>query len=277
VQDRESITERTFDPQGRVAISSETEEKTGSATEPGGEVTVASNLPEGDASNGAQGQSQSSETRERVNYEVSETQREILRAPGGIRRMTVAVMVDGVATVAADGTRSWSPRPDEELATLRELVASAVGLDETRGDVLTLKSLEFQELPAPDGGMVSAGILPEMASLDVMTLIQTAVLAMVALVLGLFVIRPILTSANRAAIAPPVAALALPPSATFGSPALEGEVDGSFVYDGYGTNPAQETAIEDDPATRLRKLIERRQSESIEILRGWMEQEEERA
>lgn len=276
MQDRESITERTFDPQGRVAISSETEEKTGSATEPGGEVTVASNLPEGDAANGAQGQSQSSETRERVNYEVSETQREVLRAPGGIRRMTVAVMVDGVVTVAADGTRSWAPRPDEELATLRELVASAVGLDESRGDVLTLKSLEFQESPAPDGSMVSAGMLPDMAGLDVMTLIQTAVLALVALILGLFVIRPILTSAGRPALAPPAPALALPPTGGYGSPALEGEVDSGFVYDGYGTNGAQDPAIEDDPASRLRKLIEKRQSESIEILRGWMEHEEER-
>jgi flagellar M-ring protein FliF len=277
VQDRESITERTFDPQGRVAISSETEEKTGSATEPGGEVTVASNLPEGDAENGAQGQSQSSETRERVNYEVSETQREILRVPGGIKRMTVAVMVDGVVTTAADGTRSWAPRPEEELAALRELVASAVGLDEARGDVLTLKSLEFQELPVADGSLVSAGVLPEMGALDIMTLIQTAVLAVVALVLGLFVIRPILTSASRPALAPPEPALALPPAAGYGGQSLEGEVEGGFVYDGYNTDSAQgEDASEVDPATRLRRLIEARQTESIEILRGWMEHEEER-
>ncbi len=277
VSERESITERTFDPQGRVAISSETEEKTGSATEPGGEVTVASNLPEGDAAGGGQGQSQSSETRERVNYEVSETQREVLRAPGGIRRMTVAVMVDGVVSIAADGTRSWTLRPDEEIATLRELVASAVGLDEARGDVLTLKSLEFQELPAVDGTLVSAGILPEMANLDIMSLVQTAVLAVVALVLGLFVIRPILTSASRPALPLPEAALALPPAQAYGGPMLEGEVDSSFVYDSYGSGSGRDgAAIEDDPATRLRRLIEKRQTESIEILRGWMEHEEER-
>jgi flagellar M-ring protein FliF len=84
-----------------------------------------------------------------VNYEVSETSREILRNPGAVRRMTVAVMVDGVATIAADGTRTWAARPEEELTTLRELVASAVGLDEARGDVLTLKSLEFQPAAIP--------------------------------------------------------------------------------------------------------------------------------
>jgi flagellar M-ring protein FliF len=124
---------------------------------------VASNLPEGDVTEGGQGRSQSSETRERVNYEVSETQREVLRSPGGIRRLTVAVMVDGVVTVAADGTRNWQPRPEEELAALRELVASAVGLDEARGDVLTLKSLEFQEIQISDGSMASASIVPELA------------------------------------------------------------------------------------------------------------------
>jgi flagellar M-ring protein FliF len=32
-----------------------------------------------------------------------------------------------------------------------------------------------------------------------------------------------------------------------------------------------------DPVARLRRLIEERQSESVEILRGWMEQDEERA
>ncbi|MCX7287160.1 MAG: flagellar M-ring protein FliF, partial [Rhodobacterales bacterium] len=275
VQDREQITERTFDPQGRVAISSETEERSDSSTEPGGEVTVASNLPEGDAGQGAQGQSQTSETRERVNYEVSETQREVVRNPGAVRRMTVAVMVDGVVTVAADGTRSWTARPDDELATLAELVASAVGLDTARGDVLTLKSLEFQDIPLPEGSLASASILPEMGALDILSLVQTAVLALVALVLGLFVIRPIFASAARPALSAPDAPLALPP-AGLSSPALEGEVDTGFVYSSY-SGSSEEAASADDPAARLRRLIEKRQTESIEILRGWMEHDEERA
>ena len=50
--------------------------------------------------------------------------------PGGIRRLTVAVLVDGEAVTAADGTTTWQPRSEEELAILQELVASAAGLDE---------------------------------------------------------------------------------------------------------------------------------------------------
>jgi flagellar M-ring protein FliF len=117
-----------------------------------------------------------------------------------------------------------------------------------------------------------------MASLDILSLVQTAVLAVVALILGLFVIRPILTSASRPALPPPEPALALPPSPAFGRPALEGEVDSGFVYDGYTAGSGSDDAArEDDPAARLRRLIEKRQVESIEILRGWMEHEEERA
>lgn len=280
VADREQITERTFDPQGRVAISSETEETSGTSTEPGGDVTVASNLPEGDAAAGANGKSETASTKERVNYEVSETQREILRGPGAVRRMTVAVMVDGVVTIAADGSRSWTARPDDELATLRELVASAVGLDEARGDVLTLKSLEFQSLLLPEGTEASTGILAQMGPFDVLSIIQTAILAIVALVLGLFVLRPILTSAaSRPALAAPGPTLALPSVGSFAGAAIEGEVDTDFRRSGMGRFASDDAAEPEllDPATRLRRLIEARQTESIEILRNWMEHEEEPA
>ena len=279
VSEREQITERKFDPQGRVAISSETEEKTGSSSEPGGDVTVASNLPQGDAGAGANGQSQNAETKERVNYEVSETNREILRSPGAVRRLTVAVLVDGEAVIAADGTRTWTPRAEEELAVLRELVGSAVGLDATRGDILTLKSLEFQALPAEVGTEATTSIFPQMGAVDVMSMIQTAVLAVVALILGLFVLRPILTStAAVRALPAPGAQLALPGGSASATRVLQGEVETGFAIPARGavTDYADETDDSADPAARLRRLIDKRQTESIEILRGWMERDEER-
>ncbi len=272
VTDRESITERTFDPASRVAISSETEERTGTSSEPGGDVTVASNLPDGAAGAGANGKSETAQTSERVNYEVSETNRELLRSPGAVRKLSVAVLVDGETLTAADGAVSWQPRSDEELATLRELVASAVGLDETRGDVLTLKTLEFQALPA-EGTEATSSYLPAMGPINVMSTIQIAVLALVALVLGLFVIRPVLTSSARPALPAPAPQLALP-AATDSPRVVTGEID-----DGTGLPPMALVGTTDsataDPVARLRRLIEERQSESVEILRGWMELDEE--
>jgi flagellar M-ring protein FliF len=119
-----------------------------------------------------------------------------------------------------------------------------------------------------------------MGQIDLMTMIQTAVLALVALVLGLFVIRPVLTSANRPALAAPDAPLALPPATGDGVMALNGELDAGYDFGGFPTVGGEQIdgeVTQEDPATRLRRLIEERQTESIEILRGWMEHEEENA
>ena len=158
VTDREEIAERRFDPQSRVAISSDTETKTGTDTQGGGAVTVASNLPDGDAAQTGTGSSKTDEARERINYEVSETTRQILREPGALRKISVAVLVDGVPVTAENGSVTTQPRPEAELEVLRQLVASAVGLDEARGDVLTLESLVF-ELPLVAGTYAEASFL----------------------------------------------------------------------------------------------------------------------
>ena len=267
VTERESITERRFDPQGRVVISTETEEKSSSASGSPPGVTVASNLPEGDAANGEASRSQGAESRERVNYEVSETARELLRNPGGVRRLTVAVLVDGIR--APDGT--WTPRSDQELADLRELVASAVGFDEARGDQITLKSLEFEPVGA-EGTLAGPSWL---SSLDPMALIQLAVVSAVALALGLFVLRPLIAAGRNA---PPAAEpLALPPMDGPGFPVLIGEIDdgNGLPALGGGDMRAVDPDRPADPVERLRALIAERQAESVEILRSWMDEREE--
>ena len=281
----ESIVERRIDPQGRVAISSDTEERSSSATDPGGDVTVASNLPEGDAGEGGQGQSSSTETRERVNYEVSETRREVVRAAGGVKRLTVAVLVDGETVTAADGTLSFQPRSEAELEALRELVASAAGIDTARGDVLTLKSMAFEALPDP-APPVDAGLAGLFGPIDAMQLIQIAVLALVVLTLGLFVIRPLVMSSLRRVEEPPVPralpGLSTEAGAPLGQTVLTGEIDdgtgatGRMIAFSDGASEAQQ-ADEVDPVERLRHLIAERQVESLQILRGWMEAEEEKA
>ena len=279
VTDSETVVEHSFDPQGRVAISSETQEKTGSSTEPGGQVTVASNLPEGDAAGGGNGKSQTSETSERLNFEVSETTRQVQRVPGSIRKLSVAVLVDGQQVVGADGTTTWTARSEEELGVLRELVASAVGLDESRGDVLTLKSLAFEPVPEL-GTMVEAGVLSAFAPINIMTAIQIAALALVALILGLFVVRPILSAQARVvpALGLQPSPLALPGMSGTSNQALSGEIDdgsGLPLFKVNSLNPP--TDLNNEPVARLRRLIEERQAESDEILRSWMEAEEEKA
>ena len=293
VTDRESIVERTFDPDSRVVISTDTEERTTASEDAqGGAVTVASNLPEGDGSSDSNSSSQNSETRERVNYEVSETQREILKSPGAIKRLTVAVLVDGTQQIDSTGTEVFTPRSDDEMVELHDLVAAAVGYDEARGDVITLKSMEFE--PIIEQGSAAAPSFMQSLNLNVMSIIQLAVLGIVSLILGLFVVRPILNSKPLPAVAelaPPPAPIAPFPEGLGNSnaplPALTGEIDdGSFAPPAMATisdfeMPEMGTAsigemggMSNDPVARLRQLIEERQDETVEVLRGWMEEGE---
>ena len=267
VTESESITERTLNPESRVAISTDTEERTATATDARGQnVTVASNLPAGNggASDGTSS-NENNESRTLTNYEVSETRREILRSPGAIRRLTVAVLVNDAVSVDSSGAAVVTPRSQEELAALRDLVASAVGLDETRGDIITLRSLAFEPVPTLGTEAVAGGELP----LNVMALIQLAVLAVVALLLGLFVVRPILMS-GRASGTPVLLDDSLPALGTDRSVLSED----AAIRIGPPEDASQLPEPEIDPVTRLRRLIEERQTETIQILQSWIEDPE---
>ncbi len=290
----ESIVERSFDPETRVVISSDTEERSDQSKDSGGsDVTVASNLPTGAGQGGDSSSSQNSETRERINYEVSQTTREITRAAGAVKRLTVAVLVNGTFAPDAQGAMTFVPMPEEQLTALRDLVASAVGFEEARGDAITIRSLPFERPEGLGTEAVAPGWMT--ANLDPLSLIQMAILAVVALILGLFVVRPILSGKGAAVRAlPGNSQLALGSGgydAGDGRQILTGEIDPD---DGFGNLPALATnndfgdmgmgmgmamgdfgAVSDDPVERLRGLIDQRRDETVEILRSWLDETEE--
>ena len=303
VTETESIRERRFDPESRVAISTDIEERSDSSTNTAGEVTVASNLPDGDAAGGDGSNARASATRERINYEVSETELEIHRAPGAVKRLTVAVLVNGVPNTDAQGNPVMADRSPEELEALRELVASAVGFDADRGDVITLKSMA---LPAVEpAGTAGALPLADRLGLDMMALVQVVALVLVTAILALFVLRPVL-AAPAALPAPaarreaeqddapaalsgeienaetgqfeplPGAKGAAAPGIAAGAPEMPGAGAGGADWPAAGGLPQIATPPA-DPVERLRAMIGDRQEETIEILRGWLEEDEERA
>jgi len=288
VTDRESVIERRVDPASRVAISSDSEERQSEAEGSGSpSVGVASNLPDGEAAGAGNSRSRQSESRERVNWEVSETRRELHRGPGAVRRLTVAVLIDSGAGTMPDGTPLPGARSATDLEALRELVASAVGYDAERGDVITLRALPFEARLEAGSGPQGPGFT--WPALDPMRLVQLLVLAGVALVLGLFVVRPILAGSRRAtdtgaslparlAAGTAPAALAAPirdpAEGGAGLPALAGGADRGMAELLDNGEPG---AVEAEPVARLRRLIEQRQTETVEILRGWMEEHEENA
>lgn len=251
--DSQTITERLIDPESRVAISSETEEdkETSQGGAPG--VTVASNLPDGNAGGGADTSRSSSRTSERQNYDVSETRRERIVQPGQIRRIGVAVMVDGLTQRNADGTETWVPRPVEEMDRLRVLVQTAVGFDAERGDTVTLETLQFTA--RPEQGALAERAGPGFLELQGARLAQIGVLGMIVLALILFVLRPML--ARR-----PLPALAELTGPRDISPEPPRQI-GREVIDQV---PRPATKID-----RLREVITSRADDSAAVLRAWIE------
>jgi len=285
----ESIRERRFDPDGRIAISTDIEERDDSSKNQSGDVTIASNIPDGDAAEGEESQATNSSTRERINYEVSQTELEILHVPGAVKRLSVAVLVNGLNAGDPTNTGAFTPRPEDEMAALQALVEAAVGFDAERGDMITLKSMDLPVLE-PVGTAATASFLQRF-QLDVMSLIQVGALALVALILGLFVVRPILS--NTAELAPPAPAALPVPVSNGGSETATGTVHTGEIDDGQNGqfSPAPGLAMADqgqtstelaaldnygnNPVDRLRALIGERQEETVEILRGWLEESEE--
>ena len=286
VTESEEFRERRFDPESRVAISTDTEERTSNSSEAGGgDVTVASNLPDAEGGGGDSATSQNNETRERVNYEVSETERAVVRSPGAIKRLTVAVLVNDLADVDQAGQVTTSPRPEEELVALRELVSSAVGFDEERGDVITIKSMALQSIPA--SGTEASTSFMDQIEIDVMSAIQMAVLAIVTVILGLFVVRPLLSRPSPQLASPPqlpdLEAGGMIENGSGGDQdsGFEGLPDLSFggeagdLPDLPGLPDFSGGGLSDDPVDRLRSMIGERQEETVEVLRSWLEEERE--
>ncbi|MGG7565022.1 flagellar basal-body MS-ring/collar protein FliF [Rhodovulum sp. DZ06] len=262
----EKITERVLDPESRVAVSTDTEETSAESTGgAGGGVTVASNLPDGDVETdgGGGASSNSTRSRERVNYEVSEVLRERTRNPGEIRRISVAVLVDGLRETAADGTETWTARPEEELQALRALVESAIGFDAARGDTISIQTMQFAR-GAEAGEFAEAGAGGFLAA-NAMTLIQLVVLALVTLALILFVLRPMMQPAPRSgAIGSDEESLQL------GADPL-GNVERSIEAAG---DLIDAEGVGVDKLAALRDAVQERPEDSAFLLRSWLESDD---
>ncbi len=151
-------TEEVFDPDGQVVRSEQTlNEDNSQGGSPQGIPGVKGNLatfnetPAGGSS--AQG---SAAKRNNVirNYEISKTVKRTKDALGTVKRLSVAVMVDGTyqKSVGKDGKTEmkYAPRSPEELQLYEKMAKDAVGFNPDRGDQLEVVSASFASSTEPE-------------------------------------------------------------------------------------------------------------------------------
>jgi len=213
-RDRSTKTTSTFDPNAQVIHSTQTRSTNDTSNNPpsNGAVSVSNALP-GAAQNASGSTTQSatqqgSTTEETTNYDNSSVSETSTTDVGGIKRLTVAVVVDGNYTDDGKGNLTYAPRPQAELDQIKTLVQSAVGYDKSRGDDVQVVNLQFAQKPTvPNTGTTGPGLF-DFTRDDMINGAQMLVTLVIALALVFFVMRPLIRR-----VLTPETPLALPPSA----------------------------------------------------------------
>ncbi|MEE2945440.1 MAG: flagellar basal-body MS-ring/collar protein FliF [Pseudomonadota bacterium] len=188
---REVVVEQSFNPDQQVVRSTKSDNEERSGTEGGGGVGVENNIPAA-LQDTAGGPGRSSQTRngETVEYEIGNTRREVIREAGEVKRISVAVLVNGIYNVE-DSDVVYQERDTAEIERLTELVKTAVGFDAARGDDVSVDSLRFMDYSMEVGDPISMSITDQITQNIVSILRGLLGLVVVALVMILGV-RPAL-------------------------------------------------------------------------------------
>jgi len=193
---RVTETSESFDPDSRVIRSSQTVEQNSSEQGPrtAAAVSVATALP-GNAQpvqtdNGPN--SASTRNEETINYEISKSTKTLVQDAGTVKKLSVAVVVDGTYTTDANGARTYAPRSEADMANITALVRSAVGFNEARGDQVQVTNMRLVE---PEATPVAEGTSEPLLGIDStmwFKLAQILILSVTALLVFLLVVKPMI-------------------------------------------------------------------------------------
>jgi flagellar M-ring protein FliF len=291
--DRITTNSETYDPDGQVVRSTQTISENASSTDSEGNepVTVAGNLPENRGGAGDQGNVSSTRndrSEETVNFEISKINTVKVTESGVLKRLSVAVLVDGIYEGEGD-EKVYKPRPPEELEQLATLARSAVGYNEGRGDILEVVNLQFAPLnilDIPDEEAAFLGLGKD----DYFRISEIIIFAIVGLLVVLLVLRPLVSRALAIAQAQAEAVAAARTAQIEAERAQQAALsapkgpDGQplAVTDGSGDdedvdsmiNMAQvEGRVRASSVKKIGDIVDKHPEEALAIMRTWMYQE----
>jgi len=293
--DKTVINSESYDPEGQVARSIQTTEEKNQDTETSAEnnVTVQNNLPTpangggGGAGNGSSSNTQKNE--EITNFEISKTVKNHVKESGSIKKLSVAVLLDG-SMIKDEKTEKevYTPRSAEEIKKIEALVKSAIGFDEARGDKIEVINMPFSESFTQN--LKDTPI--EWIRGDIANIMQTLIIGVVVVLAILLVIKPLVTRILEVTIPKPIAE-----SGDIGIGGLDGNgqyaldgpgMAGQLSYQGGGSGgnieESEETLIDVDRVKgkiksssmkKISALVDRNPDEAMNTIRRWIKQDAE--
>ncbi len=223
-----------------------------------------------------------------ANYEFGRTKETYVSNTGNIKRLTVAVLVNGnyQEQKGADGetTFKYEPRSEEELNQIAALVKSAIGYNEDRGDVVEVQNMQLSQRPEVKESGPLSGDIP----FDFWEKIISYILLVIGLIVAMFLLKGMLkTSVLQLALPGGESIAANLPGHPAGNAALPGRSAEQGNADAL-TAPEEESISEDlymkklSPEARAKlkandkmtrevvKFAEENPDNATKLLRSWI-------
>ncbi|WP_428152081.1 flagellar basal-body MS-ring/collar protein FliF [Brevundimonas sp.] len=277
---RSTTQEQKYDPDGQVVRSTSTNGTESRDTEgtPDGGATATNNIPGGEAPANTPAGSTETASGETTNYEISNTTTTTTKEPGEVRKLSVAVAVDGKLTPAAEagGEPTYTARTPEEITQIEDLVKAAMGFDQTRGDQVRVTNVRFnRDALVSAGGTDGGSPLLNFTKNDIMRGVELLVLLITGLLLIFFVLRPLLKSATGPGGVP---ALAGAGGGQIGVTSLQTSVVGGAAGQLSGPSDMDqrldiariEGQVKASSVKKVADFVEKHPDESTSILRSWV-------
>ena len=279
--DRISTTDEEFNPDGQVVRSTQSIEETTQSRDAEGTqpVTVGTNLPDPSAgtSGSASSSAAQSRTEETVNFEISKKTVNHIRESGIVRRLSVAVLVDGVRGFDENNDPTYKPRSEAEMELLATLVRGAIGFNADRGDTVEVINMEYAKAAEE---VVELELFFGLDKNDLLRMAEVLVLSIVAILVILLVVRPLVSRAFESIPAAAAAgerlladqAAAAAAALTAPGVSAEAAVEEEQFEELIDIDRV-EGRVKASSVKKVGEIVEKHPDEALSIIRSWMYQE----
>ncbi|SDZ74231.1 flagellar M-ring protein FliF [Desulfuromusa kysingii] len=192
--DQREKVEEALDPKGAVIVSEQSSTEEGGVEASRGVPGVASNLNESPVTTTAA--TPATRADETINYELSKVVSKTVQSVGTLKTLSVSVLVADRVSPGVEGTKPTStPRSAEDIAEIEQMVRSALGINDTRGDLISVVSMPFEsgfiDEPMPQPSVINK-IYP------FMPIIKYGLLALASLFVYLLFLKPLMRTLRGA-------------------------------------------------------------------------------
>jgi flagellar M-ring protein FliF len=294
--DAQQIQETIYDPESKVERSVRVTKENQKSEQVSAEeaATVEQNVPQGNNSttSGPKSSDQNDKKEEQTNFEINQKTVATVRNGYTVDKLSIAVVVNRGRIMKLAGEPFDQTKYDSIIGEMQKLVASAVGLDEKRGDTVNVTAIDFLEnqllSEAETGDSITDIFMRNMGSM--MNALAFVVVAFLIVWLGF---RPLIRAIGgpelgAAQVGGPAGVVPLGETAglelpDFSPPTVAGP--GSTLMEGFGADFGFDSTedilasdeegggiakrVKEGPERRLARMVDLSEERAAKILRKW--------